>query len=291
MTGSSGLIGSALRQYLVVQGHQVTRMVRRPVAAPDEIEWDPDRGTVGPGLEGMDAVVHLAGAGVGDRRWNKAYKQQILDSRVRGTHTLAQALARLQHKPSVLVSGSAIGFYGDSGQQPVTEASPKGTSFLADVVWQWEGSTQPAVSAGIRVVHARTGIVINSQGGAVSRLLPIFKFGLGGRVGSGNQYWSFISLRDEIRAIEFCISEDSIIGAVNLVAPHAVTNKTVTEAIANTVGRPAFLPVPAVALKAAVGEFAGEILASQNVVPSVLDRAGFQWLDPTITEALTSAES
>jgi len=289
ITGSSGLIGTPLVATLTAEGHDVIRLVRRTPQAPNEIEWDPTGGTVGAGLEGIDVAINLAGAGVGDRRWTKAYKREIRDSRVLGTITLSRALARLDAPPSVLLNGSAIGYYGNSGSQPVTEESPQGEGFLADVVGDWEAATSPAAEAGIRVVMARTGLVVSSEGGAFGRLIPIFKYGLGGRVGSGEQFWSFISLRDEIRALTFCMDNEQLSGPVNLVAPHAITNKDATRALADALHRPAFLPVPAIALKAALGEFAEDILASQNVVPQRLNEAGFTWLDPTIEDALASA--
>ena len=289
ITGASGLIGSALVPSLQGQGHDVVRLVRRPAEAADEVTWDPTGGTVGEGLEGIDAAINLAGAGVGDKRWTRAYKQEIRDSRVLGTITLARALARLEKKPSVLVNGSAIGYYGNAGPEPVDEDSPPGEGFLAEVVVDWEKATSPASDAGIRVVNARTGLVVSSGGGAFGRLMPIFRYGLGGRVGSGNQYWSFISLRDEVRALEFALDNDKLSGPVNLVAPQAITNRDVTKALAASMHRPAFLPVPALALKAALGEFADDILASQNVVPKRLAEAGFTWADPTIDEALSAA--
>lgn len=291
ITGASGLIGSALVPSLREQGHEVVRLVRRPAAAEDEITWDPAGGTVGEDLEGIDAAVNLAGAGVGDKRWTRSYKKEIRDSRVLGTITLARAMARLDKQPSVLVNGSAIGYYGDAGPQPVDEDSPAGQGFLADVVVEWEKATSPASDAGIRVAHARTGLVVSADGGAFGRLMPIFRYGLGGRVGSGEQFWSFISLRDEVRAIEFCLHNDGLQGPVNLVAPHAITNRDVTKALSASLHRPAFLPVPALALKAALGEFADDILASQNVVPRRLTEAGFAWLDPTIDEALAAAKA
>lgn len=291
ITGASGLIGTALVPSLREQGHEVIRLVRREPTAADEISWDPAGGTVGEGLEGIDAAVNLAGAGVGDKRWTRAYKKEIRDSRVLGTITLARAMARLDKKPAVLVNGSAIGYYGDAGPQPVDEDSPPGEGFLAEVVVDWEKATTPASDAGIRVVHARTGLVVSADGGAFGRLMPIFRYGLGGRVGSGDQYWSFISLRDEVRALEYCLTNEKLQGAVNLVAPHAITNKDVTKALSASLHRPAFLPVPALALKAALGEFADDILASQNVVPSRLSAAGFSWQDPTIDEALAAAKA
>lgn len=288
IAGSSGVIGTALSDSLTGNGHEVVRLVRHETSEPNQIEWDPQGGTVGPGLDEVDAVVNLAGAGVGDRRWTKAYKKEIRDSRVLGTITLARAMARAANPPRVLVNGSAIGYYGNSGPDPVTETSPPGEGFLADVVVDWEKATSPAADAGIRVVMVRTGLVVSAKGGAFGRLLPIFKYGLGGRVGSGNQFWSFISLRDEVRAIEYALDSD-VSGPVNLVAPQAITNRDVTRALAKSVHRPAFLPVPALALKAVLGEFAEDILASQNVVPEVLNKNGFTWLDPTIDAALASA--
>lgn len=288
VTGASGLIGTGLVASLNATGHQVTRLVRRRAETADEVTWDPEGGSVGPGLEGVDAAIHLAGAGVGDHRWTKAYKKQIRDSRVLGTGTLSRALAGLDRKPTVLISGSAIGYYGECGDtEPVTETSPRGHGFLPEVVADWEAAAVPAVEAGIRVVQARSGLVVGSGGGAFARLLPVFRFGIGGQLGGGHQYWSFISLRDEIRALEFLLSEPSLSGPVNLVAPRAVTNREVTKAIAAFVHRPAFLPVPAWILKVALGEFAVEILGSKNVRPQRLERAGFTWLDPTIAAALS----
>ncbi|MCB0915576.1 MAG: TIGR01777 family oxidoreductase [Actinobacteria bacterium] len=288
VAGSSGLIGSALVAALRSDGHEVIRLVRRPAERPDEISWDPEAGVINSDLGQVDAAVNLAGANVGDKRWTKSYKREIRDSRVLTTDTLARALASMEVTPRVLVNGSAIGYYGDSGAAPVTEESPPGDGFLAEVVVDWEAATAPAEEAGIRVVLARTGLVVSSKGGAFGRLIAIFKYGVGGRVGSGNQYWSFISLRDEVRALQFCLEDDSLRGPVNLVAPQAVTNREVTKAIAGMLRRPAFLPVPALALKAALGEFASDILASQNVVPERLNEAGFSWLDPTIEEALSA---
>lgn len=289
VAGSSGLIGTPLVASLRGAGHDVIRLVRRPPADKDEMSWDPASGTIEGSLEGVEAAVNLAGAGVGDKRWTKAYKAEIRDSRVFSTITLARALARLEVAPSVLVNGSAIGFYGSRGDELLTEDSAPGEGFLAEVVQDWEAATAPASQAGIRVVHARTGLVVSDAGGAFGRLLPIFKYGLGGRVGSGSQYWSFISLRDEVRALEHCLTDATLAGPVNLVAPQAVTNREVTAAIAQEVRRPAFLPVPALALKAVLGEFADDILASQNVVPRSLGAAGFTWLDPTIEAALATA--
>lgn len=289
VAGSSGLIGSPLVAELTSAGHEVVRLVRRPASDDDEVGWDPVAGTVDlDALGPIDAAVNLAGAGVGDKRWTKSYKKEILQSRVLSTSTLSRALATLDPLPQVLVNGSAIGFYGDRGGELVDEDSAPGDGFLSDVVVDWEAATRPAQDAGIRVVHARTGLVVSSSGGAFSRLLTVFKYGLGGRVGSGDQYWSFISLRDEVAALTYAVTTASLQGPVNLVAPKAVTNRDVTKAIADRVRRPAFLPVPALALKAALGEFADDILASENVRPTRLTAAGFSWQDPTIAEALAA---
>ena len=288
VTGASGLIGRPFVASLRGHGHEVVTLVRRPAHNSSEITWDPVAGTVGEGLDGVNAVVHLAGAGVGDHRWTDQYKKEIRDSRVLGTTTLSRALADLPSKPAVLVSGSAIGYYPDS-PHPVTEESGPGDGFLSQVVVEWEAATAPAAEAGIRVVKARTGLVVSKDGGAFGRLIPIFRYGIGGRVGSGKQYWSYISLRDEVSALEFALTNPSLVGPVNLVAPHAVTNAEATKALGGFLGRPSFLPVPAFALKVALGEFAEDILGSQNVVPAALTAAGFTWRDDTLTSALAAA--
>jgi len=292
VTGASGLIGSALVPALRARGHEVVRLVRRAPSAPDEVRWDPAAGTVDlAGLQGIDAVVHLAGAGVGDKRWTEAYKKEIRDSRVQGTTTIAQAMASLDPRPKVLVCGSAIGYYGDTGDRAVTEESPQGAGFLAEVVADWEASAKPAVDAGIRVPFARTGLVVSSKGGAWKRLLPIFRLGVGGKVGSGKQYWSFISLRDEVAALIALLEDERYRGPVNLTAPHPVTNAEVTAAMGRVLGRPTVLPVPAFAIKAALGEFSQDVLGSQRVLPQVLEGDGFSWSDPTIDQAIQQAAS
>ena len=292
VTGASGLIGSALVPALRARGDDVVRLVRRAPSAPDEIRWDPRAGTVDlAALAGVDGVVHLAGAGVGDKRWTDAYKAEIRDSRVQGTTTIAKAMASLDPQPRVLVCGSAIGYYGDTGDRKVTEESPKGSGFLAEVVADWEASAEPAAQAGIRVAYARTGLVVSSRGGAWKRLMPIFKLGLGGKVGSGRQYWSFISLRDEVSALISLLDDERYRGPVNLTAPTPVTNAEVTAAMGRVLGRPTVLPVPAFAIKAALGEFSQDALGSQRVMPTVLERDGFVWSDPTIDSAIQQAAS
>lgn len=289
VSGASGLIGSALVPALLADGHDVVKLVRHKPLWPDEIAWDPVAGDVDlTGLVGTDVVVHLAGAGVGDHRWTDAYKREIRDSRVNGTRTIATAMAALEPRPSALVSASAIGYYGDTGSTAVDETAPRGAGFLAEVVQAWEDAADPAREAGIRVVHPRTGLVVSRAGGAWARLFPIFRAGLGGRLGSGRQYWSFISMRDEIAALRTLITSD-LAGPVNLTAPDPPTNAEVTSAMGRVLGRPTVLPVPAFALKAALGEFSGDVLGSQRVVPQVLADAGFAWADPTIDDALRSA--
>jgi len=240
-------------------------------------------------LQGIDGVINLAGAGVGDHRWSDDYKRQIHDSRIDSTRTIATAMAALDPRPRVLVSGSAIGWYGDTGDRVVDETTPSGTGFLADVVRDWEAATAPASEAGIRVVHARTGLVVSGKGGAWARLFPLFKLGLGGKLGSGRQYWSFISMRDEVCALQFLLEQEHLAGAVNLTAPNPVTNAEVTSVMGKVLGRPTLLPAPAFALKAALGEFSSEVLGSSRVVPAVLDEAQFGFQDPTIESAVRTA--
>lgn len=290
ITGASGLIGTALVDHLRSQGHEVVKLVRRTASASDEISWDPIAGTVDlDALNGVDGVVHLAGAGVGDRRWSDEYKREILDSRVNGTNTIVKAMLQLDSKPRVLVSGSAIGWYGDTADRAVDETAPAGEGFLADVVQAWEAATLPAQEAGIRVVRARTGLVVAKHGGAWARMFPLFKMGVGGKLGNGKQYWSWISLRDEVAALTFCLTNDSIQGAVNLTGPTPQTNAEVTKAMGKVMGRPTLFPAPAAALKIALGEFSTEVLGSSRVLPDVLTVAGFTWQDPTIDDAIRTA--
>jgi uncharacterized protein (TIGR01777 family) len=290
VTGSTGLIGSALVPHLRSVGHDVVRLVRRAPAAADEVRWDPRAGTVDlSGLAGVEGVVHLAGAGVGDHRWTDAYKREIRDSRVDGTRTIASAMAALDPRPRVLVSGSAIGWYGDTGDRAVDETAPAGQGFLADVVRDWEAAAAPAAEAGIRVVHPRTGLVVSASGGAWQRMFPLFRLGLGGRLGSGRQYWSWISLRDEVCALQFLLEQDHLSGPVNLTGPAPVTNAEAASVTAGVLGRPAFLPAPAFALKIVLGEFSSEVLGSARVLPQVLERSGFAFQDGTLASAVRTA--
>ena len=291
VTGASGLIGSALVVRLRRDGHEVLRLVRRVTTAPDEVRWDPDEGYVDlAALDGTDAVVHLAGAGVGDHRWTAAYKETIRESRVRGTDTIARAATRLDRRPEVLISGSAMGFYGDTGDREVDESAPAASGFLSEVVRAWEAAADPAREAGLRVAHPRSGLVLAGHGGAWGRLWPLFRFGLGGRLGSGRQWWSFISLRDEVAALAFLIESD-LAGPVNLTAPNPATNAEVTKAMGRAMHRPTPFPVPAKALQLALGEFSSEILSSSRVLPGRLLESGFQFQDPTIEQAIAWALS
>ncbi|MFJ3170452.1 TIGR01777 family oxidoreductase [Streptomyces roseus] len=290
ITGSSGLIGQALLRSLRADGHEVVRFVRRTPSVPEEAEWDPRRGYVDPtGLAGCGAVVHLAGAGVGDHRWTDAYKKEIRDSRVAGTDAIARAIAALDAPPAVLVSGSAIGYYGDTGDRAVDEDAPAGQGFLPELCVEWEAAAAPARAAGVRTVFARTGLVVAAGGGAWGRLFPIFKAGLGGRLGDGRQYWSFISLRDEIAALRHAIDTPGLSGPLNLTAPEPVTNQEVTAAMGRVLNRPTLFPVPAPALRLALGEFAGDVLGSQRVRPARLLESGFTFRDPDIDQSIRAA--
>jgi uncharacterized protein (TIGR01777 family) len=292
VTGSSGLIGSALVRSLTGDGHEVVRLVRRPARAGDEVQWDPaSRRLDATVLAGVDAVVNLAGAGIGDRRWNDGYKQLVLDSRVDATTTIATAIAEHPEgdRPRVLLSASALGFYGDTGDDAVDESAPPGEGFLVDVVRRWEQATAPAAEAGVRVVTARSGIVLAAEGGALGKVLPLFKLGLGGRLGSGRQWMSWIALADEVAALRFLLTRDDVSGPVNLTAPEPVRNRDYTKAIARAVHRPALAAVPPVALRAALGGFADEgVLVSQRVLPARLDDAGFAFTYVDVDAALAA---
>ena len=292
ITGASGLIGTALVRSLTADGHDVVRLVRRQPRAADEVQWEPAvRRLDAAALSGADAVVNLAGAGIGDRRWSEDYKRLVLDSRIDATSTVATTMAGLPEadRPRVLLSASAVGFYGDTKDEPVDETGPQGAGFLADVVAQWERATAPAADAGVRVVTPRSGIVLAAGGGALGKVLPLFKLGLGGRLGSGRQWMSWIALADEIAALRFLLTRDDIAGAVNLTAPEPVRNRDYTKAIARAVHRPALATVPPIALRAALGGFADEgVLVSQRVLPSRLEDAGFPFTYADVDAALAA---
>jgi len=282
ITGASGLIGSALVGHLKSEGHTVQRLVRRATVAPDEIQWDPKTGFVDiEALRGVDAVIHLAGVGVSDKRWTKRYKSEILNSRLLGTTAIANAVAEV--KPQVFISASAIGWYGDSGNRAVVESDTVGNDFLAAVCREWEGAAD--LAGDVRTVKLRTGLVLDPTGGALGRMLPLFRFGLGGKLGSGKQWWPWITLHDVVRAIIFAL-EHPIAGPVNLTTPNPVTNQEFTAALARAMNRPALFPAPAIALKIALGGFSSEVLGSKKVMPNALSDAGFVWDYPHITNAL-----
>lgn len=287
VTGSSGLIGSALVERLRADGHTVRPIVRREARA-GEVRWDPVAGTIDTaGLEGVDAVVHLAGAGIGDHRWTDQYKAEIRASRTRGTELLARALAGLDHRPTVLLSGSAIGYYGASQTQTFDETSPAGSGFLAEVCQEWEAATAPAEQAGIRVAHLRTGIVLSPRGGALAKLLPLYRFGLGGKLGSGRQWQSWISLDDEVAAIVHLLTAD-VHGPVNLTAPNPVTQREFSQTLARVLKRPAFLPVPSFGPRLLLGRELAEnlLFTGQRVEPTVLPASGYQFQHPELEGAL-----
>ena len=291
ITGSHGLIGSALVAGLGSQGHHVIRIVRAD-AGPDEIKWDPIAGLIDhAALEGMDVVINLAGAGVGDHRWSDRYKAEVLRSRTDGTATLSAALAHLAQPPRLLLNGSAIGYYGLRGDEVLTEKSAPGLGFLADLCMQWEEATAPAREAGLRVVRLRSGVVLSAAGGALKKQLPLFRLGLGARLGRGAHYLSWITRRDFVRAIDFLVRDDGIAGPVNVTSPGAVSNAEFTTSFGRALHRPAKLMVPEVVLRAAVGrEMTSEFfLASQRVVPQRLLDAGFTFSDDSIGKALAVA--
>ncbi len=282
VTGSSGLIGTAVVGYLKSEGHTVQKLVRRQTVAPDEISWDPQAGTVElAALEGVDAVIHLAGAGVGDKRWTSKYKSEILNSRLLGTTTIANAVATV--KPKVFISASAMGWYGETGNRAVTEKDRAGDDFLAAVCHEWENAAD--LAGDVRTVKLRTGLVLDPTGGALGRMIPLFRFGIGGRLGSGKQWWSWITLHDVMRAVTFTL-ENPISGPVNLTAPNPVTNQEFTAALARALHRPAVFPVPSIALKIAFGGFSSEMLGSKKVTPEALTEAGFAFDYPHIGAAL-----
>ena len=283
ITGASGLIGSALVGKLKSDGYTVQRLVRRPTVSSEEIYWNPLESKVDlEALAGVDAVIHLAGAGVGDKRWTKKYKSEILNSRLLGTTTIANAVAEV--KPQVFISSSAIGWYGETGNRAVIESDRGGDDFLAAVCREWESAADLADD--VRTVKIRTGLVLDPTGGALGRMLPLFRFGLGGKLGNGKQWWSWITLHDHLRAIEFLLENKEISGPVNLTSPNPVTNQEFTSALARALRRPALLPAPAFALKLALGGFSTEILGSKKVLPNVLQEAGFNFDFPHIGPAL-----
>jgi uncharacterized protein len=291
VTGSSGLIGTALAASLRADGHQVVRLVRRQPRGDEEVRWDPRAADAGdPALDGIDACVHLAGAGVGDHRWTPRYKAEIRASRVLATRALCTALAAAQPLPKVLLAASAIGWYGDTGGAEVTEGAPAGTGFLSRMVHDWEAAADPAREAGIRVTHMRSGLVLGHGGGVLSRLALPARFGLLPRFGDGRQVMSWISLTDEIRAIRFLLQADDQAGPCNLTAPNAVTDSELTAALHHAYHRPDFgwLRVPVPVLRLALGEMSSELLTSARVLPKKLTEARFVFEYPNVGGALAA---
>ena len=289
VSGSTGLVGSALVPFLTTGGHRVTRLVRAPARAGEgTVRWDPGAGKLDiSGLDDVDVVVHLAGENIAGSRWTEATKARIRDSRARGTRLLCERLARLAHRPAVLVSASAVGYYGDRGSAALDESSARGSGFLSDVCCDWEAATAAARDSGIRVVNLRIGVVLTPAGGALAKLLLPFQLGAGGRVGSGNQYMSWISIDDLLGAILHVMRTESLDGAVNAVAPHAVTNGEFTSILGRVLGRPTFLPLPAAAARLAFGEMADEmLLASTRVLPERLAATRYAFRHPDIEGAM-----
>ncbi|WP_432977600.1 TIGR01777 family oxidoreductase [Dactylosporangium sp. CA-233914] len=290
IAGASGFLGQRLVPHLREAGHRVTPLVRRP-PRPGEVRWDPTAGVLdGNVVAAADAVINLAGAGVGDKRWTTQYKKVLVDSRVDTTRTLARAIAAAPARPRVLLNSSAVGYYGDTGDRAVDETSPAGDGFLADLCKVWEAATRPAEDAGTRVALLRTGFPLDPAGGLLKPLYLQFKLFAGGRMGSGRQYLPWISVPDWLDAVTFVLDRE-LSGPVNLTGPEPVTNAEFSAALARVMDRPNLLPVPGFALRAAVGEFGGEALASQRVLPAVLVRTGFSFAHRTVEEALQQAVS
>jgi uncharacterized protein len=290
VTGASGLIGTAFVKAAEARGDDVIKLVRRKPKNASEVFWDPKKFQIDHLLlDGVDAIVHLAGAGVGDKRWSEKYKKEIYDSRIRSTKLIVEAISRLHRAPKVLVSASAIGFYGDTENKQVDENAPAGTGFLAEVCKDWEAAAKPAQKYGVRVVHPRTGLVLSRKGGLMKKLYPLFYFGLGGKMGPGTQYWSCISLNDQVRALFHLIENEKLSGGVNLVMPEAVTNLEFVKTLGRILRRPTIFAVPAFALKLLLGEFSSEVLGSLRVAPSKLLVNDFHFEQPDISLAIHQA--
>lgn len=288
VSGATGLVGQALTPLLTTNGHEVFRLVRANPSEANDVPWDPQQGVVHPArLEGIDAVVHLAGENIAGARWNPTVKERIRDSRVRGTRLLCETLARLERKPKTLICASAIGYYGDRGSEILTEKSTGGTGFLPDVCDEWEAACEPARQAGIRVVNLRIGVILSPKGGALAKMLLPFKLGGGGIVGSGRQYWSWVAIDDVVGAIAHALTHDQLSGPVNCTAPNPATNYEFTKTLGAVLHRPTIIPMPAFAAKLALGEMAEALLlASTRVMPDKLLATGYQFRCPTLDGAL-----
>ena len=285
-SGTSGPIGGALVPALTTAGHRVTRLVRRPPASSGEVEWDPEKPVAPELVSGYDAVIHLAGETIVGH-WDQKKRQKIRDSRVAGTRNLAQALAQAASKPRVLISASAIGFYGNRGKEMLTENSEPGYSFLGMVCREWEGAARPAAEAGIRTVQLRIGIMLSLSGGALKQMVQPFRFGLGGIIGNGQQYWSWVTLEDVVGALQHALAHEGLSGPVNVVSPNPVTNIDFTRAIAQVVRRPALFPLPPFAVRLFFGQMGEELmLASARVLPTKLEASGYKFRYPELKPAL-----
>lgn len=288
VTGASGLLGPRFVEEMRAAGHEVLRLVRRTPTSPDEHRWDPAAGHLDPSVfDGVEAVVHLSGANIGDKRWTAQQKRVLHDSRTVTTALVSRTVAALPEPPKALLCASAVGYYGDCGERHVDESSPAGEGFLADLVVDWERATAPAADAGIRVAFLRSGIVLSPEGGALKKMLPVFKAGLGARLGSGRQWWSWIAIDDQLAAMRYLVENDAIHGPVNVVAPNPVRNAELTRSLARALHRPAALAAPAFGLRLLFGELADAgLLWSQYVVPQVLLDAGFTFRHPDLDGAL-----
>ncbi len=292
MTGSSGMIGTALRGSLAADGHEVLRLVRREPQGSGEVSWEPTRGHLDPqSLDGVDAVVNLAGANIGGHRWTRSYKRTLIASRANATRILSEAVAALDDPPRVLLSASAIGFYGTGHSWEVLDedAPPGEKGFLAELCTAWEAAAAPAAAADIAVCHPRMGMVMTTSGGALARMLPLFRLGLGGPLGGGEQYWSHVSLVDVVRALRFLLETPGCAGPYNVTAPEPVTNAEFSRVLAHALHRPMLLPVPEFALRIRLGELADDVLASLRVVPRRLLEAGFRFEHPDARSVVAAA--
>jgi uncharacterized protein (TIGR01777 family) len=289
--GASGFLGRPLVDRLRSAGHQVTRLVRRDPSAGDEIGWRPNQGELDrSAVEGADAAINLTGVGVGDHRWTDEYRKLLRSSRVNPTETLARAIAAAENPPRVLINASAVGYYGDTGDREVDESAPPATGFFPDLCRAWEAATAPAEEAGVRVVHMRSGLVLGSAGGLLKPMLLQFRLGVGGPLGNGRQWMPWISLADELAAIEFLLTAE-VSGGVNLAGPAPVRNRDFARTLGRVLRRPAILPAPAFVLRLVIGEFGAEAVRSQRVVPTVLTRAGYRFEHPDLESALRWASS
>ncbi len=288
VTGATGMVGTALAPKLRAAGHHVVRLVRKNPVGDSDVLWDPNAGKLDPmAIEGIDAAVHLAGENIAGGRWNEAVKSKIRDSRVNGTKLLAGTLAQLKTPPKSLVCASAIGFYGDRGEEMLTEESPRGSGFLADVCADWEKAAAPAGAKGIRTVFLRIGVILSREGGALKKMLPPFKMGVGGVMGNGRQYWSWVSIEDVCGAVLHALNTPSLQGPVNAVAPQATTNAEFTKILGRVLKRPTIFPMPAFAARLALGEMADALLlASARVAPKRLQETGYRFHHPDLAGAL-----